>query len=99
MIIYADNLPVGLIWASDIYDTTQLGFYISNENYENSFEASNALRAFIEHLFSIPLIEQIYAKFDKKRKTEIRLLKYFGFEEGIFDSYILTKSAFRQRVL
>ena len=97
MVINIDNLPVGLIWVTDIYDTTQLGYYIYDDKYEHSPEATYAIKAFLEHLFTIPLVEQAYIEIDKKRKNEIRTLKYYGFEEGIYNSYLLSKDKFLQR--
>ena len=101
-LVEIDNKYIGLIWANNLYKRTETGFYIYDEDYQNSIYSYKVVTFFHEILFNKLKLEFIHCDIMHTNKRAIRFNTSLGYKNVMYDAYLLSKDDFlesRKRIL
>jgi len=93
-LVEIDNLHVGLIWANNLKDRVETGFYIYDDKYQDGIFSYKVVTLFHEILFHEYKLEHIYCNIMDSNKRAIRFNTSLGYENIIYEGYVLTKEKF-----
>ena len=97
-VIVIDDIQVGLIWARDVHNICETGFYIYEDRFLNSIYSYKIVTVLHKILFDEVCVSEIYCDILDDNKRAIRFNKSLGFKNIYEERYCLEKNSFYEKL-